>query len=524
MPRWDAAELIDAPRFTGKNWFAMLGPGLVMGAAAIGGGEWLVGPKVTATYGGALLWLATLSILGQALYNIEISRYTLYCGEPIFSGKFRIPFPFMGPMFWLGLYLLLDLGVIFSYLAAAAATPVVTLINGGRVPDPEINAGDLLWMRLTSYVLFLAAMIPLLFGGKIYRSLKALMTFKLVVVLGFLMIVAVFYSSWATWVEIITGFFKFGSVPVNPPEGAPPTANVDNFFVSLWEGRGFPDMDYTLIGFITALAAIAGCGGLTNTPISNYTRDQGWGMGYHVGAIPSMVGGHKIELAHVGTVFEVNEESLPRWRRWYRHITRDQMAVFVPACFVGLALPCMLSVQFLKRGEDYSNEWGTAAMTAEGVHDAVTAATGAAMGDGFWFMTLFCGFLVLSTGIVTTVEGVVRRWVEVIWTSSARLRDVNPSRIKNLFYRVLLYYVLFVLFMLSINKPDELLIYATLFYNFALGVSCWHTLGVNLTLLPPQLRPNWFVRISMTAIGCYFFLLGSVATLDKLGLLATKAG
>ena len=60
---------------------------------------------------------------------------------------------------------------------------------------------------------------------------------------------------------------------------------------------------------------------------------------------------------------------------------------------------------------------------------------------------------------------------------------------------------------------------ATPGYNFAFGVSCWHTLGVNMTLLPPQLRPNWFVRITMTAIGCYFFLLGSVATLDKLGLL-----
>ncbi len=516
MPRWDAAELIDAPRFTAKNWFAMLGPGLVMGAAAIGGGEWLVGPKVTATYGGSLLWLATLSILGQALYNIEISRYTLYCGEPIFTGKFRIPAPFLGPLFWLGLYLLLDLGVIFSYLAASAATPVMTLIKGGLEPD-KADAGKI---RILSCAIFLLAMIPLFVGGRIYRSLKAIMTFKLVVVLGFLLVVAVFYSSWATWWEIGTGFFKFGTIPVKPPEGAPATANVENLFVSLWQGRGWPAMDFKLIGFITALVAIAGCGGLTNTPISNYTRDQGWGMGHHVGAIPSMVGGHKIHLAHVGSVFEVNEESLPRWRRWVRHIVRDQMALFVPACFVGLALPCMLSVQFLERGGDYSNEWATAVMTARGVEDAVTAASGNAMGDAFWFMTLFCGFLVLATGIVSTVEGVVRRWVEVIWTSSARLRDVDPGKIKNLYYSVLVSYIVFVLVMLSVNKPDQLLVLATLFYNFALGFSCWHTLGVNVALLPPRLRPGWPVRIGMALVGCYFFLLGAVASMDKLGWLA----
>jgi Mn2+/Fe2+ NRAMP family transporter len=102
MPRWNVGPLVDAPHFTWRNWFAMLGPGLLMGGAAIGGGEWLMGPAVTARYGGALMWLATLSILGQVVYNLEISRYTLYSGEPIFTGKFRtLP----GPRFWLFAYL-----------------------------------------------------------------------------------------------------------------------------------------------------------------------------------------------------------------------------------------------------------------------------------------------------------------------------------------------------------------------------------------------------------------------------------
>ncbi len=100
---------------------------LIVGGSAIGGGEWLAGPAVTARYGGALMWLATLSILCQVFYNMEISRYTLYTGEPIFTGKFRtLP----GPRFWLFMYLLLDFGSVFPYLAANAATPLATLWLG----------------------------------------------------------------------------------------------------------------------------------------------------------------------------------------------------------------------------------------------------------------------------------------------------------------------------------------------------------------------------------------------------------
>ena len=85
MPRWDAAELPEAPRLTLRSWALLVGPGLVSAGAAIGGGEWLAGPLTTARYGGSILWLATVSILVQVVYNLEICRYTLYCGEPIWN-------------------------------------------------------------------------------------------------------------------------------------------------------------------------------------------------------------------------------------------------------------------------------------------------------------------------------------------------------------------------------------------------------------------------------------------------------
>ena len=55
MPPWDVGELPEAPRFSWRNWALLIGPGLVMGGAAIGGGEWITGPAVTARYGGSLM-------------------------------------------------------------------------------------------------------------------------------------------------------------------------------------------------------------------------------------------------------------------------------------------------------------------------------------------------------------------------------------------------------------------------------------------------------------------------------------
>jgi len=516
MPPWGVGELPEAPHFTWRSWATLIGPGLVMAGASIGGGEWLTGPRISALYGGSLFWLATLSILGQVVYNLEISRYTLYTGEPILTGKFRLV---PGPRVWLLVYLLLDFGSVFPYLAANAATPVAAIILG-RLPDlsradatlrllgQPIHDGALL--NFLGYAVFLVILVPLLVGGKVYDSLKALMSFKVVAVLGFLTFLALFYSKPATWVEIVTGFLKFGTLPVRVGELA--KGNVDNIFVALFEGRRLLPLDLTMLGYITAMAAISGSGGLTNTQVSGYTRDQGWGMGRHVGAIPSVIGGQSLQLAHVGMVFPITDESVRRFRRWYRHVMRDQLAVWMPACFLGLALPSMLSIQFLKRGTEVP-EASVAAMTAHGVANAV----GPTWGPLFWYLTIFCGFLVLAPSAVSTADGVLRRWVDVFWTASPALRRLDPHRIRYVYFGTLLAYATFGLLALWWGRPEKLLLWATTIYNFALGFSCWHVLAVNLTLLPKPLRPRLFIRLGLVLSGLFFLSLGAVVTLRNLG-------
>ena len=229
-----------------------------------------------------------------------------------------------GPKFWLIAYILLDFGSVFPYVAANTATPLAAVIVG-EIPKLDktyevLGVDDDRLRRCgcaLQYVCFLLIMLPMIFGGKAYNSVKAVMNVKIVVVLGFLLFVAICYSTADTWREIITGFFRFGAVPTQPttPGGAP---GMDNIFFSLWEGRGLPNFDFSMIAMLGALAAISGNGGLTNTTTSAYTRDQGWGMGQKVGAVPSIIGGRKLTLSHTGMVFPITRESIARFRGWYQ--------------------------------------------------------------------------------------------------------------------------------------------------------------------------------------------------------------
>ena len=501
MPRWDLGTLPSAPRFGLAALAAMLGPGLILAGSSIGGGEWLLGPAVAAQYGGALLWVATLSILSQFAYNLEASRYALYTGEPIMTGKFRtLP----GPGFWLAIYMVLDLGALLPYQIGSVATPLLALWLG-ELPKP--GAADTSVLRWLSYGLLVFALLPLLFGGKVYNSLKTVMTVKIVVVFGFLLFLAFGFSTAGTWREIGLGLLRFGEIPL----GDGKTANV---VAALVRGEPLSRPDHNAMLLMTAFAAIAGVGGLAQTSISNYTRDQGWGMGARVGAIPSFIGGRAFQLSHVGMVFRPTVEALREWRGWMQQVLRDQAIVWVPASFIGLALPAMLSVEFLPRGT-VADTWSLAGLTAGGVQ----ARIGGALGDVAWVIVLLCALLVIVPNTTSAADAFIRRWVEVSWTGVRSLRRWDPHRIRMLYFSVLAGYFVVGVFFLSIARPLWLIVAYGNLGNFVLGVSCWHVLYVNLTLLPPEVRPGWPSRIGLFLGGLYFLSLAVLTLIVAIGWL-----
>jgi hypothetical protein len=276
-----------------------------------------------------------------------------------------------------------------------------------------------------------------------------------------------------------------------------------NLFGYLFKTGHFPPLDWALLA---AFASIAGAGGLSNALLSNYVRDKGWGMGAHVGAIPSAVGGHSITLSHVGKVFRLTRENMERWRGWVRHVTRDQFGIWMIGSFVGMALPCMISLQFIRN--------------APVVGDRVAAMTAAAIAEQFpaidqllWFLTLLCGFLVLAPGQVFAADCIARRWTDVLWVTSRRAQRMGGNQVKYIYYGILIVYLLWGLFALSAFDPLQIAKLGAGLGNIALGFTALHTLYINRTLLPRELRPHPLAQFMLLIGGMFFMSLSVIAWL-----------
>ncbi len=618
-----------------------LGPGLLMVGLAIGGGEWLTGPALTAQYGGVLMWIATMSILFQCCYNLEVMRYALYCGEPMFTGFFRLA---PGPRFWTGVFLVVDFGAIWPYLSANAAVPLLAAFLGhlpgtlpttylsqeeivaetglsarlveemsqhpgrfGRVQDIERDTGlpveviremsrnpenygdtrrwrplphpltewqdgasvtevaartgldpevlekvqgrpDLFapveqviretglpaeivhemarnpsaygvterWKAMPGpvlekwvdperstvnwlgYAIFLSAFVPLIFGGKVYNMVEKIMAAKTVLVLGFLIFLGVFYVEWRVWVEIFSGFVKFGALP---EVGGNPLTWSELFRGTFGIGGARPALD---VGLLAIFAAIAGSGGLGNASFANYVRDKGWGMGARVGAIASAVGGKGISLLHEGRVFQITPESKKMWTGWRKVTIRDQLGIWVVGCILGMGIPALLSLQFAA-GQQVRGD-SLAALTAQGVVEK----TGEPI---FWFLTLLCGFLVLGPTQIAAADAFCRRWTDLIWTASTRARGLKEEKVKYVYYGLLAAYAIWGVMALTLI-PDRMMIVkiAGIPLNFGLGFSALCVLAVNCKLLPRELQPAWYIRVLMVACALFFLSIACVST------------
>ena len=98
-------------------------------------------------------------------------------------------------------YLLLDWGSIAPYLVTNAAVPLEAIILQ-RLPEHDRLAVRLVDAQMDVHGAVAVLLLPLIFGGKIYNSLKMLMSFKLIAVIGFLLFLGIFFAKPASWIDI----------------------------------------------------------------------------------------------------------------------------------------------------------------------------------------------------------------------------------------------------------------------------------------------------------------------------------
>jgi hypothetical protein len=441
LPPWDVADLPAPPPFSLRNVFTVIGPGAIMAATSIGGGEWLVGPAAAVRYSSAIFLIATVAIVLQVLFNLEAVRYTLYTGEPIYGGIMRLR---PGPRFWAGFY------TVFGFLQlgwpALAGSAAATLMGAwmGRMP----GAPEQVMQGWIAVALILGVVLLLSFGGTIERMLEYVAWTMLGVVFVFLLCINVVFVPLPHWWETLRGFFSLSGLP--------------------------QPIDWGLLG---ALAATAGSGGIGNLTVTNWMRDKGFGMGATVGAIPSAVGGHQIALSHVGTVFPATPKNLARWREWLRYVHIDQIAVWGLFCFLGMFLNVNLATAVIPRGTDLQG-------LAAGAYQAEYLSR---LWPGFWFLTLFNGFWILFKTQLGNTDILVRTITDALWMSSPRARAA--SSIRTIYYAILVIFSIWGALAIRSASPFTLFKILANMAGIVLMIAGVQIFLVNRRFLPAAVRP-----------------------------------
>jgi hypothetical protein len=472
---WILAELPAAPSVKGFGWIGVVGPGVIVLGAALGSGEFLLGPAVFVRYGFSLLWVTTVAVLLQTVFNTEVMRYTLATGEPVLTGFMRTrPSSTLWALIYAGLALLQVGWPAWAGTAAAAVFFLFAQRLAGTTDSSTIY--------FIGVATFLACVVILSIGKRIARTLEILNWVMIATILGGFIVLAVILVPPETWFAAAAGMVGFDSV-----QGS------FNFMPV--------GMDFFLLG---ALVAYSGCGGIGNLSLSNYARDKGYGMGERIGYISS-IGSEKVPVSHSGFTFDESPEAAARWRGWWRIIRADQWGVFFTGAILGMVLPALLYVTLIPRGSDIQG-LGIGAALAHGISDR----SGVLLGG----TVALLGAWLLFKSQLDILEGMVRTITDLLWTGNQRIRSWRGGDIRAIYYSVLAVVTFWGIVALGLAQPIFLLKLGANMAAVIMIIASLHLLYINTRLLPRHVRPPMWRRLVLIGMALFysFFVILAVSS------------
>jgi len=466
LDAWVRTDLPTPPVPKGLQWLGVVGPGVIVLGLSIGSGEFLLGPAAFVKHGLSLLWVTFVAILLQTLFNLELMRYTMATGEPVFTGFMRTRPSAKGwAIFYAALYFLQTGWPAWAATAAGA----IFFLFAKRLA----GAADVAVVYYIGCASFLVCVVVLLFGRRIERTLELLNWVLVVCILGSFLVLAIIFVPVGTWTAAVTGFVGYDAV--------------SGSFDFIPAG-----VDFILLA---AIVGYAGGGGVANITLSNWARDKGYGMGERAGYIPAAVGGKKVNLAHSGFMFAPTTEALQRWRGWWRIVKADQWGVFFTGALLGIALPALLYVTFLPRGTEIRG-LGIAAALAVSVGERAGALLAG-------FIAFLGAWLLLKTQL-DSVEAMTRAVTDILWTGSRRVRAWRGGDVRAVYYSVLAVVTIWGMIALRLAQPIVLLQLGANVAGVVFIIASLHLLYINTTLLPPELRPSFGRRAALVAMALFY--------------------
>lgn len=459
------AEMPVPPNPKGLGWIPVVGPGVILLGLSIGSGEFLLGPAIIVKHGPTILWVALAAVVLQTLFNLEVMRYTVATGEPVFSGFMRTrPHATFWAWFYAILYFLQNGWPAWAANAAGA----VFFLGAGRLAGAA-DANTVYFIGLATYAVCFGV---LLVGRRIERTLEILNWILVAGILIGFTVLAIRYVPAAVWTRTAAGFVGYD----------PATASFR--FIP-------PNVDLFLLG---AFAAFSGAGGMANLTLSNWARDKGYGMSGNAGFIAAATG-EKSSLAHSGFRFAPTAEGMTRWRGWLRIVRVDQVGIFMIGAILGMALPAMLYLTFIPAGTTIGGLGATASLA-----QAMAGAAGPALGTVVAVMAVW----ILFKTQLDQMEGLTRAITDILWTGSSRLRAWRGGDVRVVYYGVMVAGVSWGAVALKLAQPFVLLQITANMAGVVFVIGALHLLYINCTFLPVEVRPPLWRRIALLTFAAFY--------------------
>lgn len=436
--------------------WSTLGPSFILLGLALGSGELILWPYLTANFGLGILWGGLLGIIFQYVLNTEAMRYSLAWGESVFVGfrklSWLIPWWFIISTF-----------IPWSLPGfSSAASQILANFIGGQHTETIIA---LVLLALTGLILSA--------GKFLYNTMEWLQRSVILVGLPFMLVVTLLLAGRQDWIEAAWGLVGRG------------------------DGWWFFPPGIAIASFLGAFA-FSGAGGNLNLAQSYYIKEKGWGMGKYAAKISSLLNRKEVKPVKVeGQLFQDTAANRRQWQGWWRVVNFEHSIVFLTLGFTTILVMAVLAkVTVFGTGaaEGLSFLYTEAGVISEQLSPIVGT-----------FFLLVAALMLFSTqvGVLESSSRIISENILLIFFKKGKKFNLSLAFYLALWAQIFLGMIIY---LAGVTEPRFLLTLGAVLNAAAMLVSFPLLFYLNQKRLPAYFRPSRLRQLIMAAAFIFFLI------------------
>ncbi|HYD34705.1 MAG TPA: Nramp family divalent metal transporter [Vitreimonas sp.] len=442
---------------TPPSLFKTLGPSFILLGLALGSGELIMWPYLTAHYGLGLLWGALLGISFQYVLNTEVMRYSLAWGESIFVGFRKLSS-------WLPLWFIISTFVPWSLPGFSSAS--ADIINH-LLPGLSTSVITVALLVLTGLVLTA--------GKTLYKTMERFEKAIVFISIPFILGLVLYFTDSSDWHAATWGVLGRG------------------------EGWWWMPGNLVLTSFLGAFA-YSGGGGNLNLAQSHYIKEKGFGMGAYASKITSLLAGGNHTVKLEGELFSLTPSNKKLWAQWWWLVSTEHALVFWMTGFITIMMLAVLSYSLV-----YGQEVGSGLAFLYYEASAIQAQTRPFLGTLFLMAT---ALMLFSTQVIVLEASsrIISENILLLFYKKGRKFNLSMA-----FYLALWAQIVFGIGLLfsGFEEPRFVLTLAAALNAGAMLVAFPLVYLLNTRFLPVFTQPAvWRKVVMIVAFGFFAFFVG----------------